>query len=192
MKYTHLLLLGCVVFGTFACSTTPDKPDCPYADGSNQAAPNWVCAQNLPANKHKLLAVVYADKSAAGINFMQQAALSAARRELIGLFKQQLAEQITQYAQRLGMADKALLSELILHVKQQATASLLQGERVVRQRLTPKGDLVMMVVVNDKNALAMRKKALRLALQTQPDLWQKLQPQSNLEEIFTAIFAPQK
>lgn len=68
-----------------ACASNQPAPQqpvasCMFADGSGQAAPEWVCG--APVNGVDLSAVGYADKSAAGPNFMKQMAATAARVEL--------------------------------------------------------------------------------------------------------------
>src|SRR5690554_6980445 len=69
------LLVGCA-----SAPKTEPVAACVFADGSNQPAPEWVCG--APVDGVELSAVGYADKSAAGVNFMKQMAATAARVEL--------------------------------------------------------------------------------------------------------------
>ncbi len=169
-----------------ACSSTPEKPDCVYADGSNQPAPKWICIKDSQLTA--LVTVTYADKSATGINFMRQAALVAAQDELLQLFKLRLKQRLTDYAQRQALIDSQLLAQVIAASHQQVTLQSLIGVRITRQRITPTGGLVIMVGINEEDAISMSQQTIKKAMLLAPSLWQKLQPKESLNGIFKRIF----
>src|SRR5690606_36712109 len=114
------------------CATGPKAPQQSdassiFADGSNQPAPEWVCG--APVEGIDLSAVGYADKSAAGPNFMKQMAATAARVELAQTMQIELPNMIKQHAETTGAGDSETVDMVYTSVTKQITKETLIGSK---------------------------------------------------------------
>ena len=110
---TRMLFTAALATLLAACSSNNTKDEvaeCIFADGSNQPAPAWVCG--APVDDVDLAAVGYADKSAAGANFMKQMAATAARVELAQVMQVEVQNMIKQYAETTGTADSETVDQV--------------------------------------------------------------------------------
>ena len=146
MKLRSILILA-ILSALAACSSNQPAPQpvasCVFADGSNQAAPDWVCG--APVDGIDLSAVGYADKSSAGINFMKQMASTAARVELAQTMKVEVQNMIKQYAETTGAGDSETVDQVNTSVTKQITKQTLVGSRIYRHIPTPTGGIVVLV-----------------------------------------------
>ncbi len=122
MKLRALFAVATTTLLVACASNQPTQApvaSCVFADGSGQAAPEWVCG--APVDGLDLSAVGYADKSAAGPNFMKQMAATAARVELAQTMKVEVQNMIKQYAETTGTGDSETVDRVNTSVTKQIT-----------------------------------------------------------------------
>ena len=170
-----------------ACSSTPDAPvaTCLYADGSSEAAPDWVCGE--PVAGLALSAVGYSDKSAAGPNFMKQMAATAARVELAQVLSLEIENMIKQYAETTGAGDAETIDRVNTVVTKQITKQTLIGSKIWRQIPTPSGGLVVLVGLDPASVESITKDLLRTSMNNEQALFQKFQAEKSFDELADEI-----
>ena len=171
-----------------ACSSNEPAPvvaECVFADGSNQPAPLWVCG--APVEGIDLSAVGYADKSAAGPNFMKQMAATAARVELAQVLSVDLQNMVKQYVETTGAGDAETVDRVNSVVTKQVTEQKLIGSKVVRQMPTPSGGLVVLVGLDPAEADGVAESILRTSMRNEAALFQKLESEKSFDELASEI-----
>ncbi|MCV2401550.1 LPP20 family lipoprotein [Marinomonas sp. C2222] len=190
MKLKILSLLALSV-ALVACSKDAEKsptvavPDCVFADGSNQAAPNWVCG--APVEGVALSAVGYSEKSAAGPNYMKQMAATAARVELAQVLSVDLQNMVKQYVETTGAGDAETVDRVNSVVTKQVTEQQLIGSQVIRQMPTPSGGLVVLVGLDPSQAEGVAESILRTSMRNEAALFQKLEAEKSFDELAEEI-----
>ncbi|MEO9273699.1 LPP20 family lipoprotein [Marinomonas sp. 5E14-1] len=188
LKLASLLVSSVVLV---ACSkdvvNTPVAaiPDCAFADGSNQAAPDWVCG--APVEGVALSAVGYSEKSAAGPNYMKQMAATAARVELAQVLSVDLQNMVKQYVETTGAGDAETVDRVNSVVTKQVTEQQLIGSKVVRQMPTPSGGLVVLVGLDPSQAEGVAESILRTSMKSEAALFQKLEAEKSFDELAEEI-----
>lgn len=188
LKLASLLVSSVVLV---ACSkdvvNTPVAaiPDCVFADGSNQAAPDWVCG--APLDGVALSAVGYSEKSAAGPNYMKQMAATAARVELAQVLSVDLQNMVKQYVETTGAGDAETVDRVNSVVTKQVTEQQLIGSQVVRQMPTPSGGLVVLVGLDPAQAEGIAESILRTSMRNEAALFQKLESEKSFDELASEI-----
>ncbi|BDX03783.1 MAG: LPP20 family lipoprotein [Marinomonas sp.] len=160
-------------------------PDCVFADGSNQAAPAWVCG--APVEGVELSAVGYSEKSAAGPNYMKQMAATAARVELAQVLSVDLQNMVKQYVETTGAGDAETVDRVNSVVSKQVTEQKLIGSKVVRQMPTPSGGLVVLVGLDPAQAEGVAESILRTSMRNEAALFQKLESEKSFDELAAEI-----
>ena len=173
-----------------ACGSNPVKePEpvagCIYADGSNKAAPEWVCG--APIEGYEMSAVGYADKSAAGPNFMKQMAATAARVEIAQIMKVDVSNMIKKYTETTGVGSTETVDRVNASVTRQITKESLVGSRVIRQMPTPTGGTVVLVGLSEASAQQVREQAIRTSMNNDRALWQKFNSDKAFDEMAEEI-----
>ncbi|MBM95413.1 MAG: hypothetical protein CMI09_06150 [Oceanospirillaceae bacterium] len=172
-----------------ACSSNKpvDEPvaGCVFADGSGKEAPEWVCG--APIEGYDLATVGYADKSAAGPNFMKQMASTAARVELAQIMKVEVQNMIKQYAETTGAGDSETVDKVNSSVTKQITKESLVGSRIIRQLPTPSGGIVVLVGLNADSVDQVAEQALKSSMNNNRALWQKFQAEKSFDELADEI-----
>ncbi|MBJ7552732.1 LPP20 family lipoprotein [Marinomonas spartinae] len=163
--------------------------DCVFADGSNQPAPQWVCG--APVKNVALSAVGYAEKSAAGPNFMRQMAATAARVELAQVLSLQMQNMVKQYAETTGTGDAQTVDRVNSVVTKQITDQKLIGSKVIRQMPTPTGGMVVLVGLDPKQTESISEDILRTSMKNNAAIFQKLEAKKSFDEL-AADIAKQK
>jgi hypothetical protein len=188
LKLVSLLVSSVVLV---ACSkdvvNTPVAavPECVFADGSNQAAPLWVCG--APIDGIALSAVGYSEKSAAGPNYMKQMAATAARVELAQVLSVDLQNMVKQYVETTGAGDAETVDRVNSVVTKQVTDQELIGSQVLRQMPTPSGGLVVLVGLDPEKAEGVAESILRTSMKSEAALFQKLQSDKSFDELAEEI-----
>jgi hypothetical protein len=188
LKLVSLLVSSVVLV---ACSkdviNTPVAaiPDCVFADGSNQAAPDWVCG--APVDGVALSAVGYSEKSAAGPNYMKQMAATAARVELAQVLSLDLQNMVKQYVETTGAGDAETVDRVNSVVTKQVTEQQLIGSQVIRQMPTPTGGLVVLVGLDPSQAEGVAESILRTSMRNEAALFQKLESEKSFDELAEEI-----
>ncbi|NLQ17624.1 hypothetical protein HGG82_08275 [Marinomonas sp. M1K-6] len=160
-------------------------PDCVFADGSNQAAPDWVCG--APIEGVALSAVGYSEKSAAGPNYMKQMAATSARVELAQVLSVDLQNMVKQYVETTGAGDAETVDRVNSVVTKQVTEQQLIGSKVVRQMPTPSGGLVVLVGLDPAQAEDVAESILRSSMRNEAALFQKLEAEKSFDELASEI-----
>ncbi len=185
---TRLLFTAAVASLLVACSSNDTKDemaDCVFADGSNQPAPTWVCG--APVDDVDLAAVGYADKSAAGPNFMKQMAATAARVELAQVMQVEVQNMIKQYAETTGTADSETVDQVNSSTTKQITNQSLVGSKIYRQMPTPSGGMVVLVGLDADTVNQLAEQALKTSMNNERALWQKFQAEKSFDELADEI-----
>lgn len=183
MNIRHLITAAAATL-MVACSSNEPVPvvaECVFADGSNQPAPLWVCG--APVEGIDLSAVGYADKSAAGPNFMKQMAATAARVELAQTMKVEVQNMIKQFAETTGTADDETVDQVNSSTTKQITKQELQGSKIYRQMPTPSGGMVVLVGLDADTVTQIAEQALKTSMNNEKALWQKFQSQKSFDEM---------
>lgn len=174
-----------------ACASNQPAPvqapvaSCIFADGSGQAAPEWVCG--APVNGIDLSAVGYADKSGAGPNFMKQMAATAARVELAQTMKVEVQNMIKQFAETTGAGDSETVDRVNTSVTKQITKETLVGSKIFRQMPTPTGGMVVLVGLDADTVNKLSEQALKTSMKNERALWQKFQAEKSFDELASEI-----
>ena len=185
---TRLLFTAALATLLAACSSNNTKDEvaeCIFADGSNQPAPAWVCG--APVDDVDLAAVGYADKSAAGANFMKQMAATAARVELAQVMQVEVQNMIKQYAETTGTADSETVDQVNSSTTKQITNQSLVGSRIYRQMQTPSGGMVVLVGLDADTVNQLAEQALKTSMNNERALWQKFQAEKSFDELADEI-----
>ena len=187
MNIRHLITAAAATL-MVACSSNEPAPvvaECVFADGSNQPAPLWVCG--APVEGIDLSAVGYADKSAAGPNFMKQMAATAARVELAQTMKVEVQNMIKQYSETTGAGDSETVDQVNTSVTKQITKETLVGSRIFRQMPTPTGGIVVLVGLSPDTVNKLAENALKTSMKNERALWQKFQAGKAQDELAAEI-----
>ncbi|TNC93216.1 LPP20 family lipoprotein [Thalassolituus sp.] len=187
MNIRHLFTAAAATL-LVACSSNEPAPqvaDCVFADGSNQPAPEWVCG--APVDGVDLTAVGYADKSAAGANFMKQMAATAARVELAQTMQVEVQNMIKQYTETTGAGDDETVDMVNTSVTKQITKQQLQGSKIYKQRPTPSGGMVVLVGLDADTVTQIAEQALKTSMNNEKALWQKFQAEKSFDELAEEI-----
>ena len=172
-----------------ACSSNQPVPQeavsCAFADGSGQAAPEWVCG--APVEGLDLSAVGYSDKSAAGPNFMKQMAATAARVELAQTMQVEVENMIKQYAETTGAGDAETVDRVNTSVTEQITKQTLVGSKIFRQMPTPTGGMVVLVGLDADTVNQLAEQAIKTSMNNEKALWQKFQAEKSFDELAAEI-----
>lgn len=190
MKYALTIALATASVLMAGCSSNDKKSaepvaSCVFADGSNQAAPDWVCG--APVDGIDLAAVGYADKSAAGPNFMKQMAATAARVELAQTMRVEVQNMIKQYAETTGTGDDETVDRVNSSVTKQITKETLVGSKIFRQMPTPSGGMVVLVGLDADTVNQLAEQAIKTSMNNERALWQKFQAQKSFDELAAEI-----
>lgn len=190
MKHTLTIALATASLLLAGCASGPQQPQqpvasCVFADGSNQPAPEWVCG--APVEGIDLSAVGYADKSAAGPNFMKQMAATAARVELAQTMRVEVQNMIKQYAETTGAADSETVDMVNTSVTKQITKETLIGSQIFRQMPTPSGGMVVLVGLDADTVNKLAEQALKTSMNNERALWQKFQAEKSFDELANEI-----
>lgn len=187
---TTLLLAACSSNDTVKNTDSAEVvQDCVFADGSNQPAPQWVCG--APVKDVALSAVGYADKSAAGPNYMRQMAATAGRVELAQVLSLQLQNMVKQYVETTGNGDAQSIDRVNSVVTKQITDQTLVGSKVIRQMPTPTGGMVVLVGLDPKQTETISEDILRTSMKNNAAIYQKLEAKKSFDEL-AADIAKQK
>lgn len=184
----RLLFAAAAAVALIGCASTPTPApvaSCVFADGSGQAAPEWVCG--APVDGIDLTAVGYADRSGAGPNFMRQMAATAARVELAQTMRVEVENMVKQYAETTGVADSETVDLVNTSVTRQVTNETLVGSKIIRQMPTPSGGMVVLVGLDADTVNQLAEQALKTSMNNERALWQKFQAEKSFDELASEI-----
>ena len=188
MKFRAAFAVAASALLAACASNQPVKEpvaECVFADGSSQPAPVWVCG--APVDGIDLTAVGYADKSAAGPNFMKQMAATAARVELAQTMKVEVQNMIKQYAETTGTGDAETVDRVNTSVTKQITKETLVSSKIFRQMPTPTGGIVVLVGLDADTVNKLAEQAIKTSMNNERALWQKFQAEKSFDELASEI-----
>lgn len=105
-----------VLFFGYSYQNALKSPECVYPNSPDSAAPDWVCEP--AAEGYDIVAVGYAEKSAAGVAFMKQMAVANARNNLTGAYSNWVVakkEQVNAEVDLPLLTDGHLINSTLLH-----------------------------------------------------------------------------
>ncbi len=178
-----LSLTACVGGGAQQASV----PDCTYPDSPQAAAPGWVCDE--PVEGLAVSAVGSANKTAAGLNFMKQQAMTAARVQLAQMMKVQVQNMVKQFVETTGVADNETVDKVNTSVTKQITNETLVGTRMYKTKTSPTGVLYVLVGLDNNAAVSITETALKTSMNKEKALWQKFQSKKGHDDLAKEIAA---
>ncbi len=183
------LVIGILMVLLAACSKEDVKKvpvaDCVYPDDLSSPAPGWVCDQK---NKDiAVSAVGTAKKSKAGYGFMKNMAVTDARVQLAQAIKVHVENMVKQYAETTGAADSETVDKVNTSVTRQITDQSLTGSKLYKTSLSPKGDLYVLVGMDNAAIETQTVNALKTSMGNDRALWQQFKAQKGQDEMAAAI-----
>lgn len=145
------LLLGVAMLS--ACASTGSKPTevsykgCSFPETPTGPAPTWVCGQEVAGYKVSSWGV--AKKSALGPSYMQDVAATEARQQLSQRFATDIKSALSvaqQQREHNGLNESAAE---INRVIQTVSAMDLMGSQIVESRVSPAGNMYVLVGLNE-------------------------------------------
>lgn len=145
------MLLGVAMLT--ACASTGSKPTevsykgCSFPETPTGPAPAWVCGQEITG--YKVSSWGMAKKSALGPSYMQDVAATEARQQLSQRFATDIKSALSvaqQQREHNGLNESAAE---ITRVIQTVTAMDLMGSNIVESRVSPAGNMYVLVGLND-------------------------------------------
>jgi hypothetical protein len=155
---TFALVMTCFQIGRSEEDYNPH-----YFPGTTARAPGWVLGE--PVRDWEVSAVGSAEKSAGGLDFQRQKAMSSARVELVHQMKTYLANMIEQY---VGVAGTASTTESVDAFSRSVTSNItegtLVGSKMVKSVYGPDGTLWVLVAVDRSTVERIAKQAMQTSL----------------------------
>ncbi|MDD5471007.1 MAG: LPP20 family lipoprotein [Sideroxydans sp.] len=179
-----LLALGMLGLGGCASAPKVAAPECVFPN-SQQAAPLWVC--NMPVEGTSVTAVGMAAKSAAGMSFMKQMAMTEARVQLAQTIRTRVTNMVKQYAESTGSADQETVDQVNTSVTKQITDEMLVGSKLLRTITGPDGTLYALVGLDEASAQQLAATALKSSMNNDQAAWQQFRSQKSQDELATEI-----
>ncbi len=179
------------ILGMGGCASEPPKvaaPECVFPN-SQQAAPGWVC--NMPVDGVSVSAVGMAQKSAAGLSFMKQMAMTDARVQLAQTVRVRLTNMVKQYAETTGAANQETVDQVNTSVTKQITDETLVGTKLLRTITGPDGSLYALVGLDENIAQQITEAAIKTSMNNDRAAWQQFRAQKSQDEL-AADIAKQK
>jgi len=173
-------ILTVLVVNFLACAEQAVQPEnalpaCVYPN--RQAAPGWVCGK--PVLGIAIQALGVADKSVAGINYMQDMAKIAAVKHLSELFKVKVGKTISQYLTSIA-AGNAVSIKVGESVTQTINSETLEVAKQYHAQTGPEGK---------ETSRMLLEKAVKISMTKDQDLWLKIQTQKSFAEMAVEIAA---
>ena len=182
-------ILTVLVVNFLACAEQTVQPEntlpaCVYPN--RQAAPSWVCGK--PVLGVAIQAVGVADKSVAGLNYMQDMAKIAAVKHLSELFKVKVAKSISQYLTLIA-AGNAVSIKVGESVTQTINSETLEVAKQYHAQTGPEGRMYVLVGLDKETSRMLLEKAVKISMTKDQDLWLKIQTQKSFAEMAVEIAA---
>ena len=154
-----------------ACSgnKVKEKPACIFADGSDKAAPMWVC--NDPIEDFALAGIGYADASIGGQDTSFRLAQGEALASLLGHVRTKLRAALDSYTQQhpIPALDIDALKRSVLN---EVDRSAVDDAQVAASTSTPSDGMVVAMGLDTYDLESAGRQALQNSYIKQPELWQ--------------------
>jgi ribosomal protein S20 len=178
MKNVVMFFIAALIVGFSGCSSKTLVSKCNIEGG----APEWVCSGG--ANyKDGIYAVGSAQKSPLGISFQRAEATAQARDEIAREIGVKIKNMIKNYYSSTGAGDNQTAERVVTNVSKQLTKQLLEGSKIVKTWISPKGTMYVLVKL-DKNKV---KNIIKTTFKNDEALWQEFKAKKAQEELDRAI-----
>ncbi len=162
-----------------------DVPDCVFPDLPSQPAPEWICDESI--DTVSVAAVGSYEKSAAGLNFMEQQAATAARVKLAQQIQVEVQNMIKQYTETTGAGDAETVDRVNTSVTRQITDQRLAGTRIVKKTANTNGTLYVLVGVDEDQLRILAKQSILTSMDNDQALWQQFRAEQSFDELAEEI-----
>lgn len=187
-KFTSLSLAALMVSALAGCASNAPvakTPDCVFPDNPSEAAPDWVCTEQ--AEGITVGAVGIAEKSNAGVQFMKDQAVAAARVNLAQQMKTHVNNMIKQYAETTGVGSAETVDKVNTSVSKLFTQEMIAGSRMFKQRTNSKGTMYVLVGIDPEQADKAVKQVVTTSMNNDRALWQQFKATKTQEEMAADI-----
>ena len=184
LMLTPLVLLA-------ACSSSPERSgssalaDCVYPDGSDKAAPGWICDE--PVAGVSVSAVGIAGPTKAGPSFQKDTATADARGKLVEQFQVQVDKMVKSYLGTTGIGDSETVDSVSQSVLKTVSSDTLYGSKVFKSRVGPDGSMYVLVGLDENATREAAAQAVASSMNNDNALWQQFQAQQGFDELKESI-----
>ncbi len=190
MNRLFLLMLAPLVL-LAACSSSPERSgssalaDCVYPDGSDKAAPGWICDE--PVAGVSVSAVGIAGPTKAGPSFQKDTATADARGKLVEQFQVQVDKMVKSYLGTTGIGDSETVDSVSQSVLKTVSSDTLYGSKVFKSRVGPDGSMYVLVGLDENATREAAAQAVASSMNNDNALWQQFQAQQGFDELKESI-----
>ena len=190
MNRLFLLMLTPLVL-LAACSSSPERSgssalaDCVYPDGSDKAAPGWICDE--PVAGVSVSAVGIAGPTKAGPSFQKDTATADARGKLVEQFQVQVDKMVKSYLGTTGIGDSETVDSVSQSVLKTVSSDTLYGSKVFKSRVGPDGSMYVLVGLDENATREAAAQAVASSMNNDNALWQQFQAQQGFDELKESI-----
>jgi hypothetical protein len=183
---TTAILAGLLSF-TGCGNNQPAPTPQPMCQIDGVSAPTWVCDGGATM-EGGLFAVGSAEPSPLGRSFQRTEATAAARDALARQIKIKVANMFKQFQATTGIGDAQTAEKATQNVSKQVAMATLEGSKVMKVWISPKGTMYVLVGMPDPKAVQQEvKKAVKTSLHNDQALWQKFLAKKADKELDEAI-----
>ena len=174
-----------------ACSSSPERSgssalaDCVYPDGSDKAAPGWICDE--PVAGVSVSAVGIAGPTKAGPSFQKDTATADARGKLVEQFQVQVDKMVKSYLGTTGIGDSETVDSVSQSVLKTVSSDTLYGSKVFKSRVGPDGSMYVLVGLDENATREAAAQAVASSMNNDNALWQQFQAQQGFDELKESI-----
>ncbi len=159
--------------------------ECGFPDAPAVPAPMWICTEVMEGAT--VAAVGSAEKSSAGLSFMENMASTDARVQLAQSVKFYVQNMVKQYAESTGAASIEIVDKVNASVTKQITEQTLEGARIFNNASSPTGTYYVLLGM-DKNVTAeTARDALKASMDNDAALWQQFKVEKGQDELAAEI-----
>ena len=190
MNRLFILMLAPLVL-LAACSSSPERSgssalaDCVYPDGSDKAAPGWICDE--PVAGVSVSAVGIAGPTKAGPSFQKDTAAADARGKLVEQFQVQVDKMVKSYLGTTGIGDSETVDSVSQSVLKTVSSDTLYGSKVFKSRVGPDGSMYVLVGLDENATREAAARAVASSMNNDNALWQQFQAQQGFDELKESI-----
>lgn len=179
--------LSVLITGCGSDTVKVEALDCAFPDAPAISAPAWVC--DVPVEGIEVSAVGSAEKSAAGMSFTKNMAVTDARVQMAQAMQVHVQNMVKQYAETTGSADSETVDKVNASVTKQIADQTLSGTKPYRTRVSPNNVMYVLVGMDAKMAAKATEQAVRISMNNEKALWQQFKAQKGQDELAAAIAA---
>ncbi len=161
------------------------RAECVFPDAPDTAAPGWVCDE--PVEGVDVYAVGTYEKTGAGLQFQKDQAVASARVNLAQQMKVHVQNMIKQYAETTGAGSSETVDKVNTNVSKLVTRETLEGSRLFKTLMSPKGTLYALVGFDTKLAQKKTEDVVKSSMKNDKALWQQFKAKQGQDELAAEI-----